>query len=131
VDSHLLSKDWPHPVLIVDPNVYLARPQTDGNFPRAIEIWNISNSGKYTKLGERGVAANASVLSSTGGLLAAQEDTGIEVFDLGKPIELPPVGQGSPGGCVGWDLDQAFGSIQDGFWLPLGFYGTAEIELKQ
>jgi alpha-tubulin suppressor-like RCC1 family protein len=130
VDSHPL-KLSPHAVLVSDPYVFITRPDVDKTTTRALETWTLASAGKFTQLSERPLGAVASSLFAFNDLLVAQEDNGLELFDLTKPSELPLIGQGSPSGCVGWSLDQGFGSSQVGFWLPLGLYGTQEIEVKK
>ncbi|MFO1496787.1 MAG: beta-propeller domain-containing protein [Verrucomicrobiota bacterium] len=127
VDSHALPTEWPHPLLVVEPQVYIARPQSEKTGDRGLEVWTLTSAGKFSKLNERKLAANASLFGIVRDMLVAQEDTGLELFNLNSPIDLPLVGSGGPQGCVGWSIEAADGSVRDGLWLPLDLYGVYQI----
>lgn len=131
VDTHLLPKDWPHPLLVRDPYIYITRPQVEKTSTSAVEVWRLTDDGKFSKLGERPLGSNTSLLLSVADVLITQEDSGVELFDLHSPIELPQIGKGAPAGCVGWNVEQASGSAQEGLWLPLGLYGVDHIEIRR
>jgi hypothetical protein len=130
VDSIPLPKDWPHAVLTQDRSVFVSRPQSGDTVSRALEIWAVDDSGKFTKLNERPVATNIYALYRVSDLLVAQEDGNLEFFDLTRPAELPVLGKSTLSGCYGANLEAAAGSQGDGLWLPMDLYGVLQIRLQ-
>ena len=126
VDSHALPVDWPHAVVVHDGQIFVSRPESTSSGGRALEVWSVTTAGRFEKLSERKLSANALQLVAVGNVMAVQEETGVELFSLGG-INLPLVGAGSPPGCLGWDLSGAAGSLTEGLWLPLGEYGVYQI----
>jgi alpha-tubulin suppressor-like RCC1 family protein len=130
VDSHPLPEQWPHPLLVNAPDIFVARPEVEKVAARGLEVWRLSDAGKFTKINDEALASNASTLQTVGDLLITQEDTGLEVFSLQQAGQLLRAGLGAPSGCLGWSIESAAGSSADGLWLPLGLYGVEHISLK-
>lgn len=130
VDSTALPAQWPRALLVRQPEVYITRPQTD-QAGRAVEVWVLDEKGRFVRRAERGLAANATMLGAVGDLLVVQEENGLELFDLNRPTELPPLGASGSLGCVGANIDNAAGSAQEGLWLPLDFYGLYHVPIKR
>ncbi len=128
VDSMPLAKEWPHAVLTQDRSIYVTRPRTGDTAPAAMEVWTLNDSAKLAKLNERALAANANGLYAISDLLVADEEGGMEFFDLTQPSELPRLGKGAVSGCYGVDLGAAAGSRKDGLWLPMDLYGVIQIQ---
>ena len=131
VDSTPLSKEWPHAILVAHPHAFVSRPQSGETISRALEIWTINESARFQKLHERPVAANVHTLHRVGDLLVAQEETGLELFDATRPTELPRVGASGPFGCLGWNVEAATGSLNEGLWLPLDLYGVYQVRIER
>ena len=132
VDSLALPPTWPHPVLVVETNVFIGRSGTNWwstNASRSyLETWTLADAGRFTQLGSATLAMPASTLAGFNGLLAAQEtDNNVVLFDHADPTALRVVGQGKPSGCVWFDLSHADGALGRGLWIPLGAFGVATI----
>jgi hypothetical protein len=134
VASLALPDSWPHPVLVLDTNVFLGQPgysstTTNVTAPR-LETWTLSGSGTFALNGSVELSQPASTLSERAGLLATQEtDSSVDLFDDSAPGALSRVGHAGPSGCLWFNLDQADGSLGQGLWIPLGVYGVKEISL--
>ena len=122
---------WPHPLLVVNTNVYIGRPgngDMSNSVPSKIETWSLPDSGVFTSYGSLDLAMPASTLVQRGDLLAAQETDGsVDLFDGSSPGRLRQIGRGQPSGCLWFDLNQGDGAIGRGFWIPLGAYGVNQI----
>ncbi|MHC1768602.1 MAG: beta-propeller domain-containing protein [Verrucomicrobiia bacterium] len=127
VDSIPLSKEWPHDVLAQDRWVYITRPRTGDTVPAAMEVWTLNDSAKLARLSEQSLASNAYALHAISDLLVAEEEGGLEFFDLTQPSQLPRLGKGAVSGCSGFDVGAAAGSKKDGLWLPMDLYGVIQI----
>jgi hypothetical protein len=72
--------------------------------------------------------APASGISCFGDLLAVQETTGrIALFDTTDTTQLIPCGDGEPVGGLWAGLNRAWGSLDDGLWIPLDDYGLMSV----
>jgi hypothetical protein len=133
VASLALTNSWPHPVLVVDTNLFIGRPgygSTTNVLADALDTWTLPDSGEFTLLGSVVLDAPANALLQRGGLLAVQEtDLSIHLFDPSVPAALLPIGQGNPAPCLYFDLDQADAALDRGLWLPLGMYGVGRVPL--
>jgi len=132
VASLALPNVWPHPVLVVDTNVFFGRPgysYTSTNIvDHQLETWTLLPKGTFSKLGSVTLANPASALLGLGSLLAKQEtDNSVDLFDDSSPAVLKLVGLGQPSGCLWFDLNQADGNVNRGLWIPLGAYGVGEV----
>jgi hypothetical protein len=134
VTSLALPDSWPHPLLIVDTNIFIGRPgysitTTNVTAPR-LETWSLSETGTFTLNGRISLGQPASTLVERNGLLVAQEtDSSMDLFDDSAPAVLSRIGYTKPSGCLWYDLPDADGSLSRGLWVPLNVYGVAEISL--
>jgi hypothetical protein len=139
VDTHLVASlalpdSWPHPLLVVNTNIFIGRPgysstSTNVTAPR-LETWSLSATGAFTQNGSISLNQAANTLVEFNGLLAAQEtDSSLDLFDDSTPASLSRVGYSRPSGCLWYDLSNADGSLNRGLWIPLSVYGVAEIPL--
>jgi hypothetical protein len=131
VASLVLPGGWPHPLLVVNTNVYIGRPGdsvTSNTIPAKLETWSLPDSGIFTSYGSLKLAMPASTLVERGGLLTAQEtDSSVDLFDDSSTGPLRQVGRGQPSGCLWFDLNQGDGALGRGLWIPLGAYGVGQI----
>jgi hypothetical protein len=136
VDSLALPQAWPHPVQVVETNIFIGCPgynYTDTNVvAHVLEAWTLPGSGKFTLLGSAKLNMPASNLITGGGLLALQEtDSSVDLFDIQSPANLLPIGRGRPPGCLWFNLDRSDGALTRGLWVPLGMYGADHIPLAR
>ncbi len=131
VDSLALPSQWPHPVLVYSAAVFIGRPAPDTNSAPQLETWAMADTGKFVKLGGAQLNLPAQNFAAFGDLLAAQNGNDVQLFDASNLSAPALIGSGSPGGCVGFNLENADGSADRGLWLPLGDYGVSRIGLMQ
>jgi hypothetical protein len=129
VDSHALPAVWPHPLVVDEANIFLGAPGADyystNAEPNYLEVWTLTDQGRFTRLNRVRLANPAGQLGVYGDLLAAREtDNSLLLFDASRPEELRIVGQGRPSGCLWYDLDRADGDLVRGLWLALNPYGV-------
>jgi hypothetical protein len=123
VDSLALSTNWPHPLLVSDPNVFISSPDSTST-SSSLETWTIPDTGKFTRLGSVQLGSVTSALVGFGQVVAAnQQNNTFLLFDATAPAVLVPILKGQVQGCVGYDLSNGDASAQRGLWLPLGDYG--------
>jgi hypothetical protein len=130
IDSLALPKDWPHPVLVQGPSVFVGRPSNTDAKLDSVETWILSDTGKFTRLGAVFQSTQASALAGLGKLLVIQNnDYTYKLYDATDSAKLSLIGSGRVGGCVWADLNTIDGSLNRGIWIPLGDYGVAKISL--
>jgi len=134
VASMALPDSWPHPLVLVDTNVFIGRPgyssTTTNVTAPSLEAWYLSDSGAFSLNSTIELSQPAYVLVDRAGLLAAQEsDNSLELFDDSNPGALSSIAHVSPTGCLWFDLTQADGARNLGLWIPLGAYGVQEVDL--
>ena len=141
IDSLVLPNTWPRPLLVSAGNIFLGRPaEAAGQIigpvfpgggatqPGVLETWKLSAAGKFERLGSLAIQSAATGLREVGGLLvASRSNPSVALFDPSNPAALRQVGQGSPLGCLYFDLTRADGALGRGVWLPLGAYGVAQV----
>jgi len=154
IDSLVLPNAWPHPVLVVETNVFIGRSgYTNGVviigplYPgvgvaslvnssttssddaiHSLDTWYLAASGKFTQSGRVPLKMPASSLADFGALLAVQAtDNSLLLFDASDGSALREVGQSHSTGCVWFDLTHADGALGRGLWVPLGAYGVAQV----
>jgi hypothetical protein len=135
VDSLRLAAQWPHPVLVVGPNVLVGRPAETVSGTAAdahwLENWTLSPAGRFELLQRARLNAPASALAGYGALLAVQEtDNSVDLFAVGDAAGLHLLGRGQPAGCWWFDLDLGDGDVTRGLWLPLGAYGVGQVPVR-
>jgi hypothetical protein len=129
VASMALPTDWPHPLLINDPSIYIGRPDTTANTSQ-LETWTVADSGEFTQLGALGLGSTVNTLASYDQLLVAQFSDSMLLLDATKPAALATIGKGQIENCLWSDLTQADGSLTKGLWLPLGDFGLSSVPLS-
>jgi hypothetical protein len=134
VASLALPDAWPHPVLVLDTNIFIGRPgysaSTTNLLTPGLETWSLSQSGAFTLNGSVELSQPANTLVERNGLLVAQEtDSSVDLFDDSTPGALSQLWYTQPTGCLWYDLTYADGSINRGLWVPLGVYGVKELSL--
>jgi hypothetical protein len=134
VDSLPLPNYWPYPVLVLDTNVLVGRsgysPNPTNVVAPHLETWSLSDAGKFVLNGSLQLPQAASTLLERGGLLVCQEtDNSLDLFDHSSPGALVLLRHDQPTGCLWYDLNNAFGDVDRGLWLPLGVYGVKSISL--
>jgi hypothetical protein len=123
VDSLALSTNWPHPLLVSDPNVFISWPDPTTT-SSSLETWTVADTGKFTRLGALQLGSATSDLEQFGAVLATSQDNNtFLLLDATAPAALKPIGKGQVQGCLGYDLGHADASLTGGLWLPLGDYG--------
>jgi hypothetical protein len=133
IDSLPLPESWPHPTLVLpDGTSLLVRGDyavAPGEVPPwVLESWQLSDAGKFTRVGSARLPGPVSLLANYGALLAAQQtDNGLVLVDLTDPSALTQVGAGRPAGCTWYDLSRADGALARGLWIPLGAYGVGQV----
>jgi hypothetical protein len=136
VASLLMPDQWPQPVLVAAPCVYLGRPGSSGTggdkTPHRVEIWRVDASGAFTRSGGADLAQPAYSLTRVNGLLAVQSAyTSIELFNSTDPAVLAPLASHAASSCMWYDLTYADGNPADGLWVPLGAYGVLRVPIPQ
>jgi len=126
-----LSSQGPQPVLVHGEAIFVCPPAPDTNSPPQLEAWTLPDTGKFKKLSGVALSAPAQALASFGDLLAVQSYNDVQLFDASNPSAPALIGSGGPGGCVGFNLENADGAVDRGLWLPLGDYGVSRIGLGQ
>jgi hypothetical protein len=131
VASLPLSDNWPRPVLVAGTNVIVgvAQYETGGHAAtHHLDKWSVEKTGKFVLGASQKIEQPISSLWHKGGLLAVQDNNNhVLLFDPNAPGVFVPRGQGSPGGCLGFDLTRADGDLTRGLWIPLGAYGIVVI----
>ena len=134
VASMALPGAWPHPLVIVDTNIFIGRPgyssTTTNVTAPSLEAWYLSDSGVLKLNSTLTLNQPSYALAERAGLLIAQENNNsLELFDDSNPAALSRVADVNPSGCLWFDLSQAQGAKGLGLWIPLGIYGVEEINL--
>jgi hypothetical protein len=136
VASLALPDSWPHPLLLLDTNIFIGRPgysstTTNVTAPH-LETWSLTDAGLFSLNGSISLNQPAYTLVERNGLLVTQENDGsLELFDDTVPTALSRISY-NPSACCFWsDINNADGSLQQGLWLPLSYYGVEEIPVGQ
>ncbi len=129
IDSMALPQSWPHPTLSDRGYLYLGKPADDQDKTPALQVWTISESGKFQLHRSLAVEAPVQQFALFGSLLAAQSSA-IELYRLTQPGQPELVGRGSPEGCFSGLLQGADGDPARGLWVPLGWYGVIHVPVK-
>jgi hypothetical protein len=124
-----LSTAWPRPVLVDEcGRIFLGRASVNRLHPSTLETWTLSTEGVFELEASFACKAPASGLSGFGDLLAVQDTTGrIALFDTTDTTQLIPCGEGEPVGGLWASLNRAWGSLDDGLWIPLDDYGLMSV----
>ena len=125
-------KDWPHPLLVKDGNIFVGRAKTleATDNPARLEVLKLDETGKFSQLSSTPLDSNASDLTSFGDLLTVQQDRQVTLFDASNPSALSIRGAGQPKGCLWYDLRNADGALERGLWIPLNEYGVTLLPVK-
>ena len=136
VDSLMLPNTWPQPVQVAGNHIFLGRSGYDyystNRYPHYLETWTVADTGRFTQLGQAILAEPANLLQDFPGMLVAQQDNNqLTLFDLAEPAKLKALGQGSPLGCLWFNLRHADGNATQGVWVPLGAFGVASVPIAK
>ncbi|MGZ8940453.1 MAG: hypothetical protein ACXW32_14710, partial [Limisphaerales bacterium] len=126
VATHTLEQNWPRPTISDGGVVYLGSPATSTETNATLQVWAVSDSGKFEMIETVTLTTPAQELEKINDLLAVQSSD-IKLFDARNPRALTEVGSGSASMCYGILLDGADGALGRGLWLPVGWYGVIHI----
>lgn len=129
LDSMKLPQTWPHPSIVVKDSLILGRAP-DGAVTSAIEVWQISDTGKFVRVNEVLTKPSPYSMSIAGGMLATQADQLLSLYDISSLPALKLLATENPSGCFGYNIKYADGSPDSGLWLPLGVYGVDFMPIK-
>jgi hypothetical protein len=157
IDSLRLPVAWPHPVRVIETNLFIGRPNyTNGYYvgplpavpillttadataagsnpggassEHTLETWFLSMEGRFVQSGSVSVANPVSALVNFDALLVSQQsDNTVTLFDASNGAALRLTGQGQPSGCVSFDVNHSAGELARGVWIALNVYGVARI----
>jgi hypothetical protein len=130
VDSMHLPADWPHPVAIEQDSIFLGVPNASTG-TGVLQTWTLSDAGRFTALGKQALASPAQTLKAIGSLLAVQVQQGVTLMDVTDASNPKAIGKGDAPGCLGFNLDQADGTVDRGLWIPLNDFGVASIPVAR
>ncbi|HEX7858987.1 MAG TPA: beta-propeller domain-containing protein [Verrucomicrobiae bacterium] len=122
----LNGQSWPRPAISDEGFVYLGVAAAGTNTNSTLQVWTLGSSGKLEQVENVTLSTPAQALKKLDDLLAVQSAR-IDLYDASVPTDLVPVGSGLVSGCFGVVLDGADGSLVDGLWLPIGWYGVVHI----
>lgn len=126
VDSLSLSNFWPHPLAFKGDFVFLGRPASETTLPSLIETWTLDSTGRFKRAATTELKSPAQDLLVKGDLLVVTSDR-IQLFNAADPTRLTSIGENRAGFCWGYDLRHGDGSVERGFWVPLGDYGVGKV----
>lgn len=130
IDSLPLPKEWPHPIVVSNDRIFLARPDVSSATSQ-IESWILPDSGRFQKRGSLGLGETVNNLAANGNLLVAQQVSSVVLIDAADPAALAVAAKGGPQSCFWFDLASVQGSLSQGLWAPLGEYGLFHIEARK
>jgi hypothetical protein len=123
VDSLHLPAVWPHPYAIAGRKVYLGVP-AGTNTPPAVQLWTLSDAGKFTLGNHVEFAANDLRVLNDALVISINGNTVLYPATLGVP---KPLGSVMTGGCMYGSLENATGDLQDGVFIPWNQYGVLRL----
>lgn len=126
VTTLVLNQNWPRPTLADSGYVYIGSPGTTNNTNATIQVWTVSNAGKFEQVHSEIVPTPAQQFVKIDDMLVAQAAQ-IELYDARNPADLTLIGAGNGSVCYGLSLDAADGEISRGLWVPVGWYGVVRI----
>lgn len=92
-----------------------------------LSAWRLGADAHFEKLAEA-PAGHATALGLFGGLLVAQENESLELFDASQLPALSPLGSYRfEERWLSIDLSRADGGASSGLWVPLGRYGVETV----
>lgn len=128
VDSLRLPSEGPRPVLMHGDAVILGRPASDTNSSPRLEVWTLPDTGKFEPRGVAALGTAATRIEAFDNLLVVQgasELLLLNATDLSTPTLI---GRGDLPGCIGFDVSDGDGSVEGGFWLPIGGLGVKQFD---
>ncbi len=128
VDSLVLNQNWPRPTLSDSGYVYVGVPAGTHNTNATIQVWTLSNDGKFQQTSTETLSTPAVQIEKINNVIVAQTHQ-IELYDARNPADLTFVGAGRAASCYGVLLDGADGEATRGVWLPVGWYGVVHIPI--
>lgn len=128
VASMPLGLDWPKPLALDGPNIYLGRALYESGTNAAahtMQRWFLNVDGKFELEASLSMVNPVSAIWVKDGLLAGQQDyRNVMLFDVSHLKVLLPIGELLTPGCTTPYLSQADGALGRGIWVPLGVYGV-------
>jgi hypothetical protein len=129
IASLVLNQNWPRPTLADSGYVYIGSPATTNDTNATIQVWTVSNAGKFEQVSSETLSSPAQQFEMIDRMLVVQSNE-IELYDARNPADLSFIGAGRASACYGVLLDAADGEITRGLWLPVGWYGVIKIPVK-
>ncbi len=132
LDHVPLPRAWPRPVRVDEGGrVFLGRTYSKPDRASTLEAWSLSAEGRFLLQGSVDCQSPASEINCFGNLLAIQESSGrIALFDATDPARLAPCGESETADGLWASLGRAWGSLDDGLWIPLDDYGLLGVALS-
>ena len=128
VDS-LPLRSWPHPLTLAGPDILIGEASPSNSVPNLLGTWTLDQTGHFTRLSSQELKVAAQDLFLTGNLLVVVSDR-LQLFNASDPASLKLIGENKSAYCWGYDLRNGDGSVDSGFWLPMGIYGATKISLS-
>jgi hypothetical protein len=97
-----------------------------------LDTWVVDGSGKLQRSGTLALpGAPGELVAGQGALVVLRDATGVvRLLDAGNPSALKVAGSSLPGGCFWADPVLGDGSLELGYWLPLGDYGLQYVPIN-
>jgi hypothetical protein len=130
IDSLRLPTHWPRPLLVDRDVILLGRAEPTGSGLGELEAWVLGDDAKLARWHSLKLPNVAQSLVSKDGLVAAQVNEGVLLFELSESAQLRQIGGGIPPGCVWPDLRHAAGDPRRGIWIPLGYHGVWRLPVR-
>lgn len=140
VTAHLVASlempaDWPQPLALDGPRIYLGRAQyNDGTTgaKHALERWVLSDTGKFELDASTAMKEPVSSLWVKSGLVAVQENyQSVILFDGSAAGQLRHVGRVEAPGCLNFFLNRSEGALERGIWIPMGSFGVSWTPMRE
>jgi hypothetical protein len=126
VASFQLPETWPHPVLLSGDAVLLGYADHSSGTPAyGIETWRLSMDGQFTRVAQLETPLLVSNMVKRDNLLVTSDySNNLQMFDASDPTKLVSAGSHAWSGCFWVDITAIQGSLAEGVWVPLGWYGV-------
>ncbi len=124
ITSNRLSNFWPHPVTILDGQVFLGITD-EKNSKSVLEKLQLNQKGDLERVSSILLPTPAQELSSIAGQILVRTSSDMTLYD---PNTLQGIAYSESPGCYYWAQPVINGSVIDGFWSALGQYGVMPLE---
>lgn len=118
---------WMPIVQVTGENLWFSRPVANADqmvTGSLLETWRLSGAGKWEKRGSFAFPTQLQLLVQRGDLLVAFAQT-TSLLDASDPAALKEVGRNEFPSCGYGDINQGDGTLDQGFWIPMGDYGLS------